>query len=75
VGERSEPGVTGKFGLLTKNQRGDRLVEFCKETDMIITNTLLSQPKQKRYTWTMPAGGKRYQLYYILVKKKTYRSG
>jgi len=50
VRERTEPGVTGKFGLGTRNQRDDRLIEFCKEKDMIITNTLFSQPKQKRYT-------------------------
>ncbi|VVC38380.1 Endonuclease/exonuclease/phosphatase [Cinara cedri] len=73
VGERTEPGVTGKFGFGTRNQRGDRLIEFCKERDMIITNTLFSQPKRRRYTWTMPEEGNRYQLDYILVKKR-YRN-
>jgi hypothetical protein len=42
VGERSEPGVIRNFGLGTRNQRGDRLTEFCKERDMIIIDTLFS---------------------------------
>jgi len=40
---------------------------------MINMNTLFSQPKQRRYTYTMPGGGKRYQLDYILVRKR-YRN-
>lgn len=39
VGKRTEPEVTGKFRLGIRNQRGDRLIEFCQERDMIITNT------------------------------------
>lgn len=70
VGERTEPRVTGKFGLRTRNQRGYRLIEFCKERDMTINNTLFSQPKRRRYTWTTLEGGNRYQLDYVLVKKK-----
>jgi len=27
------------FGLGTRNERGDRLVDFCKQHDMTITNT------------------------------------
>jgi hypothetical protein len=45
VGERSEQGVIGNFGLGTRNQRGDRLIKFCKERDLIITNTLFTKPK------------------------------
>jgi len=73
VGERTEPGVIGKFGLGIRNQKGDRLIEFCKERNMIITNTLFSQSKWRRYTWAMPGGVNRYQLDYILVRKR-YRN-
>jgi len=54
VGKTKKQGVTITFGLRRKNHRGERLIEFCKEQNLIITNTLFLQPKRKRYTWTMP---------------------
>ena len=34
------PGITGKFGLGVQNEAGQRLIEFCKENALVITNTL-----------------------------------
>ena len=31
VGSQETPGVTGKFGLGTQNEAGQRLIEFCEE--------------------------------------------
>ena len=31
VGNLETPGVTGKFGLGTQNEAGQRLIEFCEE--------------------------------------------
>ncbi|VVC26960.1 Endonuclease/exonuclease/phosphatase [Cinara cedri] len=39
VGEGAEGQEVGAFGLGTRNERGDRLVDFCKQHDMTITNT------------------------------------
>lgn len=50
VGERSEQGVTGNFALGTRNQRCDRLIEFCKEKDLINDNhqhVILTTKKKK----------------------------
>lgn len=49
VGESKEHGVTGAaFGLCKINERGNRLIEFCKERNLIcITNTMFSQPKKE----------------------------
>ena len=44
------PGVTGKFGLGVRNEAGQRLIEFCRENTMVITNTLFQQHKRKLYT-------------------------
>ena len=45
--ERQEiPGVTGKFGLGVRNEAGQRLIEFCQENTLVITNTLLQQHKR-----------------------------
>ena len=40
VGSQKTPGVTGKFGLGIWNEAGQRLIEFCQENALVITNTL-----------------------------------
>ena len=40
VGSQETPGVTGKFGLGVQNEAGQRLIEFCQENTLVITNTL-----------------------------------
>ena len=39
VGEGREDRVVGKFGLGKRNNRGERLIEFCKSQNLVITNT------------------------------------
>ena len=56
VGSQETPGVTGKFGLGTRNEAGQRLIEFCQENALIIANTLFQQQKRRLYTWTSPDG-------------------
>ena len=36
VGSQKTPGVTGKFGLGTRNEAGQRLIEFCQENALVI---------------------------------------
>ena len=40
VGSQEIPGVTGKFGLGVQNEAGQRLIKFCQENSLVITNTL-----------------------------------
>ena len=56
VGSQETPGVTGKFGLGIQNEAGQRLIEFCQENALVITNTLFQQHKRRLYTWTSPDG-------------------
>ena len=56
VGSNEIPGVTGKFGLGVENEAGQRLIEFCQENALVITNTLFQQHKRRFYTWTSPDG-------------------
>ena len=51
VGSQETPGVTGKFGLGIWNEAGQRLIEFCQENALVITNTLFQQHKRRLYTW------------------------
>ena len=50
VGSQETPGVTGKFGLGICNEAGQRLIEFCQENALVITNTLFQQHKRRLYT-------------------------
>ena len=43
VGSQETPGVTGKFGLGIQNEAAQRLMEFCQENALVITNTLFQQ--------------------------------
>ncbi|KAI5717312.1 hypothetical protein M8J77_003669 [Diaphorina citri] len=61
---------TGKFGLGNRNQRGTRLVEFCEQHDLIVSNTYFEVPNRRRYTWKAPGDRNRFQIDYILTKKK-----
>ena len=56
VGSQETPGVTGNFGLGIRNEAGQRLIEFCQESALVITNTLLQQNKRRLYTWILPDG-------------------
>ena len=52
VGSQETPGMTGKFGLGIQNEAGQRLIKFCQENALVITNILCQQHKRKVYTWT-----------------------
>ena len=51
VGSQEIPGVTGKFGLGVQNETGQRLIEFCQENALVISNTLFQQTRED-YKWT-----------------------
>ena len=50
VGSQETPGVTGKFALGVWNEAGQRLIEFCQESALVIVNTLFQQHKRRLYT-------------------------
>ena len=60
----------GKFGLGIHNEAGQRLIEFCQENALVITNTLLQQHKRRLYTWTSPDDQHRNQIDYILCSQR-----
>src|SRR6476469_9441440 len=68
--EKVKDRVVGKFGLGKRNDRGQRLIEFCKSQDLMITNTWFEQEKRRRYTWKSPGDLKSYQIDYILVRQR-----
>ena len=59
-----------KFGLLVRNEAGQRLIEFCQENALVIENILFQQHKRGLYTWTSPDGQHRNQIDYILCSQR-----
>ena len=47
VGSQETPGVTGKFGFGVQNEAGQRLIEFCQESTLVIANTHFQQHKRR----------------------------
>ena len=70
VGSKEIPGVTGKFGLGVWNEAGQRLIEFCQENTLVITNTLFQKHKRRLYTWTSLDGRHWNQIDYILCSQR-----
>lgn len=46
--------LVGPFGLGKRNERGDRLLQFCQEVDMKATNTWFHLLPRRLYTWKTP---------------------
>ena len=70
VGSQETPGVIGKFGLETRNEAGQRLIEFCQENALVIANTFFQQHKRRLYTWTSLDGQYQSQIDYILCSQR-----
>ena len=66
VGSQEIHGVTDKFGLGVQNEAGQRLIEFCQENALVITNTLFQQHKRTLYMditrWSTPKSDWLYSL-------------
>lgn len=50
----------GKFGLGKMNERGSKLMDFCQQNELTISNTFFEVPLRRRYTWTQPGDINRY---------------
>ena len=70
LGSQETPGVTGKFGLGVRNEAGQRLIELCQESALVIANTFFQQHKRRLYTWTSPDGQHWNQTDYILCSQR-----
>ena len=53
-----------------RNEAGQRIIEFCQENALVITNTLFQQHKRRLYTWTSPDGQYQNQIDYILCSQR-----
>lgn len=59
--------IVGKFGLGIRNDRGQRLIEFCIEKRFSIMNSFFQHHARRLYTWTSPGARYRNQIDYIMI--------
>ncbi|XP_071578112.1 craniofacial development protein 2-like [Temnothorax nylanderi] len=71
VGSGTEEDTAGRYGLGERNTRGDRLVQFCVENNLLIANTFFKQHPRRLHTWKSPADARgkiiRNQIDFILI--------
>ncbi|XP_039285273.1 craniofacial development protein 2-like [Nilaparvata lugens] len=70
VGEGAEGNTVGKYGLGQRNARGEKLIEFCSQYKLVVTNTIFQHHPRRRYTWKAPGDVRRAQIDYILVRER-----
>ena len=75
VGQGRDGIEVGPHGLGTRNERGDRLIEFCHQNQLCVTNTWFKHHARHLYTWSAPQNEEtsreiRNQIDYILIKQR-----
>ena len=70
VGSQETPIETGKFGLGIQNETGQKLIQFCQENALVITNTLFQEHKRRLYAWTSPDGQYQIKIDYTLCHQR-----
>ena len=78
IGKGRVEDIVGEYGLGERNERGDTLVQFCNEENLMVANTWFQLPDRRLYTWKGPGDNEnniiRNQIDYILIDKR-YRNG
>ena len=69
IGEGRENKTVGPHWLGTRNERGNRLIEFAIKNKVFITNTWFEQKRSARHTWTSPDDNTKHQIDKLASKK------
>ena len=70
IGCSVEQPMVGGYGLGSRNDRGDLLVDWCRENSIVVTNTWFKNHPRRLYTWRSPGDLTRNQIDYILSSKR-----
>ena len=61
---------TGPFGTGNRNERGERLLDFAEENNLVVTNSLFIKAANRYWTWEAPGGVTKNQIDFILFSDR-----
>ncbi|CAM4977717.1 unnamed protein product [Rotaria socialis] len=62
--------VMGRYGYGSRNERGERLLEFAAEHNLFICNTRFQQKLNRKWTWDSPDGIHKNMIDLVIVQKR-----
>ena len=69
VGSDKVENIVGPCGIGDTNERGEKLIEWCKANDFTVTNTWFKNHPRRQWTWMSPGDRTRNKIDYILIQK------
>ena len=63
-------GVIGRQGEVVENGNGKRLLQFCAENELVVTNTWFQHKDIHKFTWECRGKSQRSIIDYFLVRKE-----
>jgi len=70
VAKGKDETTVGPFGIGVRNERGERLTEWCKEQKLAVMNTWFENHPRRCWTWKSPGDRTRNQIDYILIQER-----
>lgn len=61
-------GILGKYGLDSRNEAGETLLEFCATNELVLMNTCFAKKAKHLATWRHPATKAPHMIDYILMR-------
>ncbi|GFS20103.1 mRNA cap guanine-N7 methyltransferase-like [Elysia marginata] len=61
----------GSSGIGKRNERGERLIDFCTANRLYITNSFFEKPASRYWTWESPGGSYKNQIDFILTNDRS----
>ena len=62
--------VMGRFGYGDRNERGEKLLEFAMDNDLVICNTKFQQKECRKWTWRSCDGKTKNMIDMILINRR-----
>jgi hypothetical protein len=72
VPQSHENDVLGPFGVGVRNERGSRLIRFCRQNRLVITNTMFKRKSHQKWTWKSPNLLHTNEIDFILTSNKSF---
>lgn len=70
LGSNTSHTACGKFGYGAGNERGQLLMDWLGDNDLIALNTCFQHREKQRYTWVTPDGLTKTQIDYIACRRR-----